>query len=290
MYSMTGFGRGTAERDGRQLTVELKSVNHRFLDLSFRMPQALWPLEGALRAALSERLNRGHVDITVRYSDAQADAGGVTVNMPLAMAYKHGYRRLADGLKLKGKPRLRDVALLPGVLAQQEAPQDEELLKQMTLDAAQQALDALVAARLQEGQALKDQLTGCLHALTQLRTQMAEAAQGQPQMFLERLKERLSALQQDGMDPQRLAQEAALQADRCAVDEELKRLEAHLQQLADLLNQQGPVGRKLDFLVQEIHRELNTIGSKSQDITLTQLMLSGKNELEKLREQSQNIE
>lgn len=287
---MTGFGRGEAALEGRSLSVELKSVNHRFLDLSFRMPPALSHLEGSLRAALTKALHRGHVDISVRYENSGQQAAQVALDLPLARAYADAWQQLKDTLALPGRPGLSDVAMAPGVLSAKEAQEDEGVLSALLQRAAAQALEQLTALRRQEGQALKGQLEGCLASLLRLREDMAAAAKDQPRLCRERLVERLEQLTLDGMDPQRLAQEAALQADRCAVDEELARLAAHLEQLAQLLAAQGPVGRKLDFLAQEIHRELNTIGSKSVSIELTQLMLEGKNQLEKLREQAQNIE
>lgn len=287
---MTGFGRGTAEQDGQALTVELKSVNHRFLDLSFRMPQALWALEGTLRGLLSDSLGRGHVDITVRHEVVGGEAAGVVVNLPLARAYAQAWQQLQQHTGLKRKPGLRELAAIPGVVTQQDAPDDQGQLEQLLRQATQQALAQLVAARLQEGQALLAQLQACHRNLGDLLTRMAQLAGQQPRLCKERLEQRILELCQDGVDPQRLAQEVALQAERCAVDEELTRMRAHLEQLDSLLNDQGPVGRKLDFLLQEMHREVNTIGSKSADIGLTQLVLAAKSELETLREQVQNIE
>lgn len=290
MRSMTGYGRGVSQADGRALTVELKSVNHRFLDLSFRLPPALWALEGTLRGMLTNALGRGHVDVTARLADGGAAGDSVWLNLPLARAHAEAWRTLADETGLKRMPGIRELAAVPGVLTPQNAEEDFDALTLAATKAMAQALETLVSDREREGDALKAQLRACAHTLADLRARMQEAAREQPRLCRERLEARLNELRLEGVDPQRLLQEAALLADRCAVDEEIARLQAHLKQLTALLEAQDPVGRRLDFLLQEMHREVNTIGSKSADITLTQLMLAAKNELEKLREQAQNIE
>ncbi len=287
---MTGYARQTEQEKGREITVELKSVNHRFLDLAFRLPRPLQFLENSLRKQLTARLTRGHVDVSINYVTHRDDSAQVEINLPLAKAYHKALKQLARENKLKSGLALAELAALPDVLRTVQPQEDEDMLQALCLRVLDGAITKLMDARAQEGMALREDLTAHLNGLVALQQQMAALAPEQPAQYQQRLNERLSALAADGVDPQRLAQEVALFADRCAIDEELSRLQAHCQQMQQLIAAQEPTGRKMDFLAQEMHREANTITSKSSQLEITRLALESKALIEKLREQVQNVE
>jgi uncharacterized protein (TIGR00255 family) len=287
---MTGYARHFEREQGREITVELKSVNHRFLDLAFRLPRPLQFLENGLRKQLASRLARGHVDISINYVSNRDDSVQVEVNQPLAKAYHKALKQLAKENKLSHGPALADLAALPEVLRTVQPQEDEDMLQVLCERTMNGAISRLLEARSLEGEALKADLMVYLSSLMTLQQQMAALAPQQSAQYQQRLTERLSALNAEGVDAQRLAQEVALFADRCAIDEELSRLQAHCQQMQQLIESSEPAGRKMDFLAQEMHREANTITSKSSELEITRLALESKALIEKLREQVQNVE
>lgn len=290
MRSMTGYGRGSAKLDGREITVELKSVNHRFLDLSFRLPRALNFTEPLLREILGNGLARGHVDVSLGYHNHRQDAKLVEADTALALSYLKAAEEIAKAGKLSGGLPVGDLLNLPDVVRISEVREDEEALKALIIQAAEQAVSELIDAREREGDALAADLRGHLDRLERMLIYMKEFAPEQPENYRRKLSERIARLMPEGVEPQRLAQEVALFADRVAVDEELARLDAHIGQMGELLEAREPMGRKMDFLVQEMNREINTIGSKTSELQMTRLVLDAKNALEKMREQIQNAE
>lgn len=290
MRSMTGYGRHAVQQDGREATVELKSVNHRYLDFGFRLPRDMQYLEGDMRSQISGALSRGRVDVVLTYVNHRGDARQVSADMALAQTYHKAFRRLKKDLSLSGGLRFADLAAAPGVLTVTQAAEDEQMVAALVQQALAGALDALIASRERDGAAMQADMQGIARQLADIHQQIAALAPQQPERYAQRLTERLKQLRPEEIDPQRLAQEVALFADRCAVDEELARLRAHLDSLNALLGDSQPLGRRLDFLVQEMNREVNTIGSKTSELAITQLVLDAKNALEKLREQLQNVE
>ncbi len=289
MLSMTGYGRASSSFDGRQLTVELKSVNHRFLDLAFRMPRNFAFLEDEMRKAISARLSRGHVEVYVAYRNLRDDARFVEVDGALLSAYSAALDELAAAGYDDDRSLMR-VAQLPGLLSISEAEEDEELLRALTLRTVEEALGALIDMRLREGRALKEDMERRVNAVQSLSEEIEARYPETLKLYAERLRENVAALAGQGLDEQRLVTEIALMADKTAINEELVRLRCHVIQLRDCFNADVPVGRKLDFLLQEFNREVNTIASKSQDIQISRLTVDLKGELEKLREQAQNVE
>ncbi len=290
MRSMTGWGRGAARQDGRELTVELKSVNHRYLDLSFRLPRALNFAEAFLRERLSAEMSRGHVDVSVNYRNSRQDARGVEADIPLALAYAGAAREIAGAAGLEEDLNVGTLIALPDVIRVSEAPEDEAALLKLLSEATGEALSGLQASREREGLAIRRDLLGYLDSLRGMLERMKALAPTQSENYQSKLRERLARLGAEGVDPQRLAQEVALFADRVAIDEELARLGAHLDQMGVLLDAREPSGRRMDFLVQEMNREANTIGSKTSELAVTRLVLDAKNAIEKMREQIQNAE
>lgn len=290
MRSMTGYGRCRMEIEGREMTVEVKSVNHRFLDIAFRMPRSLAFLEEPIRKELSARLSRGHVDVFIAYRNARADARVVHVDLALLGAYQTALSQMSQAVHATDPLRLSDYARLPDVLTVSEQDEDQEAVTALMRAALARALDGLVAMREREGESLAQDMRGKLACLAQLREQIAQRAPLVTADYRERLRARIEQLADVQLDEQRLTQEVALFADRAAIDEELVRLQSHIAQLLSLTEQDAPVGRKLDFLVQELNREVNTIGSKGSDLTIAGFVVEAKSEIEKLREQVQNIE
>ena len=288
--SMTGFGAGRGSAGGEELDVEVRSVNHKYCEVKVRLPRELAALELDSAKWVRERLARGGIDVTVRRAGA---SGGVAprVDVPLAEAYARAFAEVKARLGLEGAVTLADVVGADGVVRLDERALDLDAAREALRPALAVALDALVAMRMREGEALARDLGGRLDSVDAL-VQRAEALVPQSvEHHRARLAERVEELSRGiALDPARLAQEVALFADRTDVTEEVTRLRSHLAQARALLAGAEPAGRKLDFLVQEMHREVNTIGSKSQSAEIAALVVSAKAEVERLREQVQNVE
>lgn len=288
MQSMTGYGRARACRDGREITIELKTVNHRFLDLSFRMPKNLMFLEDMLRARINaSALKRGHVDVFVTYANTRADAREVSVDGTLLEAFAQALKGAKDALDPYRRMTAAEALTLSGALTITQAEEDAGAVGELAAEAFDAALDKLMDMRLKEGDHLRADLRSNLEELSALRQAIAARAPEVPLEYRQRLMARLEEWQVSA-DAQRVAQEVAFMADHCAIDEELSRLESHIAQFRDSVENGVEVGRKLDFLIQEMNREINTIGSKASDGKITQCVVSAKCVVEKLREQVQN--
>ena len=289
MNSMTGYGRGAIERDGRQLTLEIRSVNHRFLDLSLRLPRCLGFCEQAIRERIGKKLSRGHADVFATYKNLRDDSRTAVIDPALLAAYLAALDEIAEKSGLPDDRSVMRVASMRDLIVVSEAEEDPEALMALTMDALDLALSDLSAMRQKEGTALSRDMAGRIDALEAL-TEKIEARYPQAlSEYAARLRARIEELVEN-CDEQRLLQEVAIMADRSAIAEETVRLRSHFEQVRGLLAAPEPVGRKLDFIVQELNREVNTISSKSQDIPITQLVVSAKSEIEKLREQVQNVE
>ena len=291
MKSMTGYGKGVAASDGRELTVELKSVNHRFLDVSMRLPRVLSCIEDTLRQTIAERLVRGHVDVFVNYRNTRTDAKTVRVDDTLLNAYVTAARAANESLGLRDDLTLSNVLRLPDVTEIVPADEDADALKTLAEDATNLALNGLIDMRIAEGARLRAALMSGVNAMDAYREEILARAPFVAEEYRKKLNERIeSVLNDTEIDRARLATEVALFADRCCIDEELVRLKSHIAQFRTYLDTAEPVGRNMDFIVQEMNRECNTIGSKANDAALTKAVLACKAEIEKLREQIQNVE
>jgi uncharacterized protein (TIGR00255 family) len=298
--SMTGFAEARMERDGWALRASLRSVNHRFLDVHLRIPEGLESLEPEIRRVLRERLHRGHVDVNLRVDPIGASA--VEVKRDLAEAYLRAAEELRKQFALKSEPDLIALMRLPGVVAAPGAPagglSDEALdkLRVLVAECFELAVARLEEMQLVEGKTLANAMRIHLAHVEENAKQIAVLAERMRPAFAKRLETRIRELLGDGtVDPARLAQEAAILAERSDVAEELARLASHISQFAKLLDSAGEAGKKLDFLLQEMQREANTLLSKTpgveaEGLQVTTLALEIKSEIEKLREQVQNIE
>ena len=291
VLSMTGYGRAGALLHGRDIKVELRSVNARFLEYSDRLPRSCAFLQDKLKKLVAARVSRGKVELNLSIQAVTAADTVVTVNWPLAQGYRDALRDLAQRKELPDDLTAGMVARFPDVLAQTAAPANEDELWQDVQAVAQQALDAFVAMRAAEGEKLKADVENRLTAVETLVGQIEQQSAGRVQAYSEKLYARLQELLGDrNIDEGRLVTEAAIFADKTAIDEETVRLHSHVAQYREILALDEPIGRKLDFLTQELNREANTIGSKCQDVAVTRLVVELKSEIEKIREQIQNIE
>ena len=290
MRSMTGYGRCRAERDGREMTVEVRSVNHRFLDVACRLPRSLSFLDDAVRKGVAAQASRGHVDVFVSYANHRTDARLVRVDAALASAYQRAARELADALGTQETLTLAEYARLPDVLTVEEGDEDQAAVRALFDEALAGAMRELTDMREREGENMRRDLLEKTANIEAIRDQIALRAPQVVEGYRDRLRQRLSSLLEGELDEARFATEVALFADRAAIDEELVRLVSHIGQIRAASESREPVGRQLDFLVQELNREVNTIGSKALDAPIAQLVVRAKGEIEKLREQVQNVE
>ena len=287
MRWMTGYGRCQAQRGEWEITAELRSVNHRYLDIACRLPRSLSFLEDTVRKDLAV-LSRGHVDVFLNVRRAQGSSRQVEIDEALACAYREAGFRLQQLTGAANDLTVSRLLTLEGVSELTEAAMDEEAVASLTEEALREAARQMQAMRLREGENLRADLSAHLAKVEELRSQIATRAPGVVEDYRTRLTERLSRLPIEPVEPQRLAQEVALMADKCAIDEELSRLESHIAQMRAYLDADGEVGKKMDFLIQEMNREANTIGSKGNDAVIAQCVVDLKSEIEKLREQVQN--
>ncbi len=290
MRSMTGFGSGHQSRDGRDIVLELKSVNHRYLDLNFRLPKPLIFAEDPLRQWIRESaVKRGHLEVTIVYRNARADARIITLDRELLELTARETREAAGALNMSS-PTLYELIKLSDALTVTQADEDADEVLALLQETFREALAALQIMREREGKALQADLTANLQAVKFAAEQIAAIAPAVPQEYRERLQTRLNEWNADIADPVRIAQEVALLADKCAIDEELSRLQSHFLQFEACFAQDGETGRRMDFLLQEMNREINTIGSKASHAEITRCVVDMKSVLEKLREQVQNVE
>ena len=292
--SMTGYGRGEYSSDDRRITVEIKSINNRYCDLQIRLPRVLNALESKIRDLVTNQLARGKIEISITYSDNRAQSYEVNCDLGLARAYADALCKIAEAAGSTERPSASSIMRFNDVL-RVEAKQVDQMETWSLLEAAiQMALTSLTAMRAEEGGRLAEDMAARIALIEIERLVIAERAPEIPILYRERLMVRIADLLGDRVnaivDEQRLASEVALFADKCAIDEELVRLKSHLDSFLTILAEPVPIGKKLDFLIQEINREVNTIGSKANDLKLTDRVVFLKSELEKIREQVQNLE
>lgn len=291
---MTGFGRGEAAFPGGRATVDIRSVNSRFLDLVVRLPAPDAALEDELRRAMRRVARRGRLEVFVKF-DVTSGSRRLNVDRELAVTYYKNLKELGETLQVEQRLLLDTLALLPGVFSFEEAAAEPEGMRAAAIEAAEAALGRVVAMRRDEGRALAADMAGRLRRLDGLAAEVAERAPAVVGEYRRRLAERMAALVPGGtLDEGRLALEVAVMAERSDITEELVRLRSHLRQAGDLLEDgtggSEGVGRRLDFLLQEMNRELNTIGAKAGDLAVARAVVDARTEVEKLREQIQNVE
>lgn len=290
VLSMTGYGRAQEERGGRVVTVELKSVNSRYFEYSSRMPRGFSFLEDRLKKLVNASVSRGKVELGLTVVNVTAEDTQVAANVELARQYFAAAEEIRQAVG--GAPLSIDaLSRLPDVFTTRRTELDEEQLWQDVQAVAGKAVENFLAMRAAEGEKLKEDVLSRLDVLEQDVAEIERLSEGRVEAYTDKLYTKLTKLLEDrSIDEARLLTEAAIFADKTAVDEETVRLHSHFQQYRDILQQDEPVGRKLDFLTQELNRETNTIGSKCSDLAITKLVVEMKGEIEKIREQIQNME
>ena len=289
--SMTGYGRGQQIIDGREITVEIKSVNHRYFEFSARVPRAYGYLEEKLKSFVQGKVSRGKVDVGVTIFNIEGKDAQIEVNQSIAVGYIDALRKANETIGLTDDLALSQLIRLPDIFNVIKTTEDEEVIWNLVKIVAEEALNKFVSMRETEGQKMKEDIKSRLSYISELVAKVEKRSPMVTEAYRERLYNKISEILNDKkIDEQRILTEAAIFSEKTAVDEETVRLKSHIHQFTELLDAKESVGRKLDFLIQEFNRESNTIGSKAQDVEITRIVVELKSEIEKIREQIQNIE
>ena len=288
--SMTGFGRAKFEQNGREYTVEIKSVNHKYSDISIKMPRTISYLEEKVKKEISKAISRGKVDVSITLENNSEIGKSVRLNTELAKEYVKELRRLCDEAGLEENISATEIVKLPEVLKLQSNEEDETIEKEL-IQTVTLATNNFVDMRQKEGVSIAEDLKKRIKKIDEQISKISEYSTGLVEEYVVKLEERIKELlKTDIIDEARLAQEVVIYSDKCSVEEELTRLKSYVKQFLELLETDEPCGKKLDFIIQEMNRETNTIGSKSGSLDITNLVIEIKTEIENVREQIQNIE
>lgn len=289
--SMTGYGREQALCGNRNILVEIRSVNHRYYEFSSRIPRAYAYLDEKLKTLLGKSISRGKVEVSVSITNSEESDVVIEINPSVAQQYIDALRKVNETLNIRDDLSLSHITRFPDVFSVQKKIEDEDEVWQAVESVAAAALEKFVAMREKEGIKMKEDILSKLAEIEKMVGFVEENAPAMTENYRTRLYNKLKdVLEEKNIDEQRIITEAAIFSEKVAVDEETVRLRSHISQFRELLETDGAVGRKLDFLVQEINREVNTTGSKVQDLELTRTVVNMKSEIEKIREQIQNIE
>lgn len=288
--SMTGFGRGECTQDNMTFSVDVKSVNHRYSDISVRIPRIMSALEEKVRDFVNDKLSRGKIDIYINFDSMKQNAE-VMVDSNLAAAYVNSLNTLKQQFDIRDDISLSLITRFPDILKLEAVEQDSDQLWLILKEALSLAVNSLVDMRTREGERLQKDLNGKLDSIQEIAEQIREKSYGVVDEYKNKLYERIKELTRDvQIEESRLLTEVAIFADKSSIDEEIVRLESHINEFKKAMDFKGPVGKKLDFILQEMNREVNTIGSKATDLAIVNNVINIKTEIEKVREQVQNIE
>ena len=288
--SMTGYAKANISKNLREYQVEIKSVNHRYLDISIKLPRQLSYLEEIIKKVVNSKLKRGKIDIVFTFENFSEEGRNVRINKDLAKLYIKELRELANEEGISSNIEVTDIAKFPDIL-NIKTDQDDDTIKKEAIDVLEKALDQLIEMRSIEGSKIAEDLLKRIEVIEDKVIKISEKSTGLIQEYVVKLEGRIKEiLQTDEIDKSRIAQEVVIYADKCSIEEEVTRLKSHVLQFKNLLQVDDAVGKKLDFLVQEMNRETNTIGSKSSCLEITNSVIDIKTELENIREQIQNIE
>ena len=289
--SMTGYGKSTLEINSRKYQVEIKSLNHRYLDISIRMPKQLSYLEETIKQQISSKISRGKIDVFISWENNSIEGRTIKINTELAKAYIEELRKLAKEENLSDNIEVNDIAKYPDVLIVQEN-QEDETIKNEIIEVVNKAVNNLVEMKQNEGIKIAEDLQKRLDYIQEEVNKVKEFSTGLINEYIVKLEERIKELLPNNqeIDKNRLMQEIVIYADKCSIEEEVTRLNSHIGQFKEFLKSDETVGKKLDFIIQEMNRETNTIGSKSNNLNITNGVIDMKTEIENLREQVQNIE
>ena len=289
--SMTGFGRFEGQINGRSITLEIKSVNHRYTEFNFRVTRGYSFLEEKLKSYITSKVSRGKIDMFVSITEPEDTPAEVVINHNLVQGYLNAFKELNETYSIPNSVTVNDIARYPDVLTVNKAKEDEETVLKDVIEAVDVALESFISMREAEGERLKADVLGRADTIMELVAEIEARSPETVREYQDRLREKIEEfLSSSDYDENRIITEVAIFADKVAVDEETVRLRSHFEQLKTYLDSDKPVGRSIDFLIQEMNREANTIGSKVKDAEIAQKVVRIKNEIEKIREQIQNIE
>ena len=288
--SMTGFGKNSLLINDRNYQVEIRSVNHRYLDISTKMPRQLTYLEEDVKKVISSKIKRGKVDVIITFENNSKEGRNIQINTEIAKMYIDELRKLAQEGNILSDIQVTEITKLPDVL-NISIDQDDETIKQELLDSVKIALDNLLSMKETEGNKIAEDLTNRIDYIEEKILKISKLSTGLIEEYVVKLEERIKELLKTVIiDKSRIAQEVVIYADKTSIEEEITRLKSHITQFRQLLKEEGAVGKKIDFLIQEMNRETNTIGSKANDLEIVNGVIDIKTELENIREQIQNIE
>lgn len=289
--SMTGFGRSIYENEGREYLIEIKSVNNRFSDINIKMPRSLNYLEEKLKKEILKSVSRGKVDVYITFNNNSDRGKGIKLNTEIAKVYINELRKLSEEAEIIDNINIMDISKFPDVLNIRMEEDSEEIIEKELMIALDEAIKSFIDMREKEGNKIKQDLENRVKVISEKIEQISNISSGLVEEYIVKLETRIKELlKTDVVDQTRLAEEVVIYSDKCSVEEEITRLKSHMSQFLNLINENIAIGKKLDFLIQEMNRETNTIGSKANNLEITNLVVDIKTELENIREQVQNIE
>ena len=290
--SMTGYGKQSLSIDGREYQIEIKSVNHRYLDINIKMPKTLSYLEDTIKKEISEKIKRGKIDVFITFENNSQEGKNIKINKELAKLYINQLKELAQEEKISSNIEVIEIAKFPDILTIKVDEEDEKI-KQEIMQTTQEATNKIIEMKNIEGEKIAQDLLQRISNIENKIIEISEKSTGLIQEYVVKLEKRIKEiLKTEKIDKSRLAQEVVIYADKCSIEEEITRLKSHIYQFKNLIsnNENETIGKKLDFIIQEMNRETNTIGSKANNLEITNGVIDIKTELEDIREQIQNIE
>ena len=291
MKSMTGYGRAKIEKESREYIVEIKSVNHKYSDINIKLPRNLLFLEDRIRKTVLNKISRGKIDIFITYINYGIEGKTILINKEIAKKYIQELEELAEENNIASGLRATEISKMPEVLNVISGDENEEMIWKELNECLQMALDNFITMREKEGQKIKEDLEQRLTQLSKSVDEIIENSTGLIEEYVVKLRQKIKdLLDTDVIDENRLAQEIVIYSDKVSTEEEITRIKSHISQFLDLINLNEPIGKKADFIIQEMNREINTIGSKSGKLEITNLVVKIKTQIEDIREQIQNIE
>lgn len=289
--SMTGFGRSIYENEGREYLIEIKSVNNRFSDINIKMPRSLNYLEEKLKKEILKSVSRGKVDLYITFNNNSDRGKSIKLNTEIAKVYINELKKLSKEAEIIDNINIMDISKFPDVLNIKMEEDAEEIIEKELMIALHEAINSFIDMREKEGSKIKKDFEARIGIISDKLKQISNISSGLVEEYIVKLETRIKdLLKTDVVDESRLAQEVVIYSDKCSVEEEITRLKSHISQFLNLTNENIAIGKKLDFLIQEMNRETNTIGSKANNLEITNLVVDIKTELENIREQVQNIE
>jgi uncharacterized protein (TIGR00255 family) len=289
--SMTGYGRANIEENLRKYQVEIKSINHKYLDISVKMPKQISYLEESIKKEISSKIKRGKIDVFINFENDSNEGRKIKINTELAKMYIKELKELAQKEDILADIQVNEIAKYPDVLEIQN-DQEDETIKQELIKTVEQATEKLIQMRSIEGNKMAEDILIRLNQIDEKVKEISKLSTGLIEEYVVKLEERIKQLlkEEQDIDKNRLAQEVVIFADKCSIEEEVTRLNSYISQFKELLSSDEPIGKKLDFIIQEMNRETNTIGSKANNLNITNGVIEIKTQIENIREQVQNIE